>query len=82
MGANQISEIAQKAGISLFWGCNDENIVSITAALHTAYSCKNTKYLDLDGSFDIEDPYFTGGFSIKSGYMYPNELPGLGIKYL
>lgn len=79
-GARQISEIAQKAGITLFWGCNDENIVSITAALHAAYSCENTKYLDLDGSFDIEDPFFDGGFTIKDGFMYPNGLPGLGIK--
>ena len=80
-GARQISEIAQKSGIFLFWGCNDENIVSISAALHAAYSCENTKYLDLDGSFDIEDPFFDGGFTIKRGYMYPNELPGLGIKF-
>ncbi|MBP6238863.1 MAG: dipeptide epimerase [Saprospiraceae bacterium] len=80
-GARQISEIAQKSGISLFWGCNDENIVSISAALHAAYSCENTKYLDLDGSLDIKDPFFEGGFTIKSGYMYPNELPGLGIKF-
>ncbi|MBK8053905.1 MAG: dipeptide epimerase [Saprospiraceae bacterium] len=81
MGARQISEIALKSGISLFWGCNDENIVSITAAMHAAYSCKNTKYLDLDGSLDIEDPFFLGGFTIIDGYMYPNDLPGLGINH-
>jgi len=78
-GARQIAEIALKTGISLFWGCNDENIVSITAALHAAYSCVNTKYLDLDGSFDIDDPFFEGGFILKDGYMYPSNLPGLGI---
>lgn len=81
-GALQIAKMAQKSDISLFWGCNDENVVSITAALHAAYSCANTRYLDLDGSFDIEDPFFDGGFTIRDGFMYPNGLPGLGIKKL
>ncbi len=79
LGARQIAEIARNAGISLFWGCNDENMISITAALHAAYTCANTRYLDLDGSFDINDPFFKGGFILKDGYMFPNELPGLGV---
>lgn len=79
LGARQIAEIAHNAGISLFWGCNDENMISITAALHAAYTCANTRYLDLDGSFDINDPFFKGGFILKDGYMFPNELPGLGV---
>jgi L-alanine-DL-glutamate epimerase-like enolase superfamily enzyme len=52
-GGREIATIAKNAGIDLFWGCNDESIVSITAALHAAYSCSNTKYLDLDGQFSI-----------------------------
>src|SRR4029079_17005876 len=51
--ARDIASIAKYARINLFWGCNDESIISITAALHAAYSCSNTKYLDLDGSFDL-----------------------------
>ena len=55
---------------------------AITSGRVRAYSYENTKYLDLDGSLDTEDPYFAGGFTIKNGYMYPNELHGLGIKHL
>lgn len=79
-GAREIAVIAAIAGIDLFWGCNDESIVSITAALHVAYSCSNTKYLDLDGSFDLASDLVTGGFILKDGYLYCNDLPGLGIK--
>lgn len=76
--AKEIATIAKHAGINLFWGCNDESIISITAALHAAYSCSNTKYIDLDGSFDISKDVVEGGFVLKDGYMYPNGLPGLG----
>jgi len=78
--AREIAVVAKNAGIDLFWGCNDESIVSITAALHAAYSCANTKYLDLDGSFDLAKELVEGGFELKDGYMYPNGLPGLGFK--
>lgn len=79
-GAKEIAVIAKNAGIDLFWGCNDESIVSITAALHAAYSCSNTKYLDLDGSFDLSKDLVEGGFTLKDGCMITNGLPGLGIK--
>ena len=81
-GAKEIAVIAKNAGIQLFWGCNDESIVSITAALHAAYSCTNTKYLDLDGSFDLSKDLVEGGFTLEDGYMIPNGLPGLGVSKL
>lgn len=80
-GALQIASIARPAGIELFWGCNDESIVSITAALHAAFACPHTKYLDLDGSLDLAEDVVRGGFSIKDGYMFPNEKPGLGLEW-
>jgi L-alanine-DL-glutamate epimerase-like enolase superfamily enzyme len=80
MGAKAIAGIAANAGIDLFWGCNDESIISITAALHCAYSCNNTKWLDLDGSFDIAKDLVEGGFQLKDGYMHPLGLPGLGLQ--
>lgn len=78
--AKEISIIANHAGIDLFWGCNDESIASITAALHVAYSCSNTKYIDLDGSFDLSRDFVTGGFILKDGIMHCTDEPGLGIK--
>lgn len=81
-GAREIAMIAANAGIDLFWGCNDESLGSIAAALHTAYSCSNTKYLDLDGSFDLSRDFVTGGFILKDGNLYCSEEPGLGLKKL
>lgn len=78
-GAKQIANIAEQAQIDLFWGCNDESIVSITAALHIAYACPNTKYIDLDGSFDLAEDIVNGGFELKEGCMYINDRPGFGF---
>jgi L-alanine-DL-glutamate epimerase-like enolase superfamily enzyme len=82
MGAMEIATIAKNANINLFWGCNDESIISITAALHAAYCCSNTKYIDLDGSFDLAEDLVTGGFELKDGYMHINSQPGFGVSKL
>ena len=76
----KIADIAAQEGVDLFWGCNDESIVSITAALHAAFSCSNTKYIDLDGSLDLGRDEVKGGFILKDGYMYCSEKPGLGVE--
>jgi len=78
-GAFDIANIANAAGIDLFWGCFDESIISITAALHAAFACKNTKYLDLDGSLDLAIDIVEGGFSIQNGEMSIVEGPGFGF---
>ncbi len=78
-GAQQIAQIAKSHDIELMWGCNDESRLSIAAAMHLAYSCGNTKYLDLDGSFDLARDPASGGFEVKNGKLIPLEKPGLGI---
>lgn len=81
-GALGISNIAKNADIDLFWGCNDESIISITAALHVAYACPNTRYIDLDGSLDLAEDLVKGGFEIVDGIMNINEAPGFGFSLL
>jgi L-alanine-DL-glutamate epimerase-like enolase superfamily enzyme len=78
----KIADVALHEGVDLFWGCNDESIVSITAALHTAFACSNTKYIDLDGSLDLARDVVKGGFILKDGYMYCSDKPGLGVERL
>lgn len=78
--ALKIADIAALEGVDLFWGCNEESIVSITAALHAAFACKNTKYIDLDGSLDLGKDVVKGGFILKDGVMYCNDKPGLGVE--
>jgi len=78
--ALKIADIALHEDIDLFWGCNDESIVSITAALHAAFACANTKYIDLDGSLDLARDVVKGGFILKDGYMTCSDKPGLGVE--
>jgi L-alanine-DL-glutamate epimerase-like enolase superfamily enzyme len=78
--ALKIADIAESENVDLFWGCNDESIVSITAALHCAFACSKTKYIDLDGSLDLAQDIVKGGFILKDGYMSCSDLPGLGVK--
>ena len=62
------------------WGCMDESIISISAALHAAMACNATKYIDLDGSFDLAKDLVFGGFNLKDGKMFINDTPGIGVK--
>lgn len=78
--ALKIADIASLEGVDLFWGCNEESIVSITAGLHAAFACANTKYIDLDGSLDLGRDVVKGGFVLKDGVMYCNDKPGLGVE--
>lgn len=80
--AKEIACIAENAGIELMWGCNDESIVSIAAALHAAFSSAATKYIDLDGSLDLASDVVRGGFILENGIMRPNDAPGLGVELL
>lgn len=80
--ALKIADIGLHAGIELFWGCNDESIVSITAGLHAAFACSNTRYIDLDGSLDLARDVVQGGFILKDGVMSCSDHPGLGVELI
>ncbi|MEN8227030.1 MAG: dipeptide epimerase [Bacteroidota bacterium] len=80
--ALQIAEIANLAKIDLMWGCMDESIISISAALHAALASPATRYLDLDGSLDLARDLVSGGFILKNGSLSVNETPGLGCTLL
>ena len=76
-----MAQIAEAAGLDLMWGCNDESAISIAAALHTAYACPTTRYLDLDGSFDLASDPASGGFVVEEGYLQIPDAPGLGVDF-
>ncbi len=80
--AFRIAAVADPAGAALFWGCNDESIVSITAALHAAFACQHTRYIDLDGSFDLAEDLVEGGFVVTDGMMSLAPGAGLALKRL
>lgn len=64
---------------SIMWGCVDESVISITAALHLAYATTTTKYLDLDGHLGLDD-LAQGGLEILAGGMLAlNDESGLGV---
>jgi L-alanine-DL-glutamate epimerase-like enolase superfamily enzyme len=77
--AVRIAHLAEGAGIELMWGCNDESRISIGAALHVALASPATRYLDLDGSFDLARDLAAGGFALEAGCLRPAPGPGLGI---
>ena len=78
--AREIATVAKTANIDLMWGCNDESIISIAAALHLALATPHTKYLDLDGSFDLARDVVSGGFVLQDGRLSVTDAPGLGVK--
>jgi L-alanine-DL-glutamate epimerase-like enolase superfamily enzyme len=62
------------------WGCSDESRLSIAAALHTAFACPATRYLDLDGHLDLASDPARGGFLLEDGLLRLTEAPGLGVE--
>ena len=80
--ARAIAAIAEAGGVHLMWGCMDESCISIAAALHAALSTPATRYLDLDGSFDLARDVAQGGFVVQGGVMRPAGGPGLGVRLL
>lgn len=78
----RIASLAEAADMELMWGCMDESIISISAALHAAFASPATRYLDLDGSLDLARDVVTGGFVLEGGCMRTTEAPGLGVKPL
>lgn len=80
--ARRMAHLAEGAGISLMWGCNDESRISIAAALHGALASPATRYLDLDGSFDLASDVVAGGFELVDGRLRPGEGAGLGLRPL
>jgi L-alanine-DL-glutamate epimerase-like enolase superfamily enzyme len=78
--ARAIAAIAEAGGIHLMWGCMDESCISIAAALHAALASPATRYLDLDGSFDLARDVAEGGFTVEAGVMRPTAGPGLGVR--
>ena len=80
--AQRIANFAHAAGIGLMWGCNDESRVSIAAALHVAFAAPATRYLDLDGSFDLARDLASGGFVLDRGLLRTTDAPGLGASWI
>ena len=80
--ARRIADLADIAGVMLMWGCMDESIISISAALHAALASPATRYLDLDGSLDLARDVVSGGFVLEDGIMRTTNTAGLGLKRL
>jgi L-alanine-DL-glutamate epimerase-like enolase superfamily enzyme len=75
-----IARIGEARGVDLMWGCMDESVIGISAALHAALACPATRYLDLDGSFDLARDPARGGFALSGGVMRTLDRPGLGVE--
>jgi len=74
-----IAELARLGEMDLMWGCMDESVISIAAAIHVALACPRTRFLDLDGSFDLAGDPATGGFRVIDGRLLLTEGVGLGV---
>lgn len=77
--ALELAALCHQHDRALMWGCNDESVLSIAAALHAALAAPATRYLDLDGSLDLAADPFTGGFALHGDLMSTLALPGLGV---
>ncbi len=75
-----MADLAAAAGKQIMWGCMDESRISIAAALHVAYACPATRFLDLDGHLDLAADPARGGFMLQDGQLHLLDAPGLGVE--
>jgi len=80
--ALRLAARAKEAGIGLMWGCMDESVVGIAAALHSAYAASATRFLDLDGSFDLAEDFARGGFELVGDRLRTLPEHGLGARLI
>jgi L-alanine-DL-glutamate epimerase-like enolase superfamily enzyme len=78
--AQRIATLAELSALELMWGCMDESLISISAALHLALASPATRYLDLDGSLDLARDPAEGGFVLEDGLMRTTDEPGIGAR--
>ena len=76
----RIAAMAETAGVALMWGCMDESVIGIAAALHAALASPATRYLDLDGHLDLARDLASGGVVLRDGHLSTSSAPGLGLE--
>ena len=77
-GAVRLAAYAEAAGIDLMWAARTR------ADRHrrrpaVALASPRTRYLDLDGSFDLARDVVDGGFVLADGVLRTTGAPGLGV---
>lgn len=78
--ALQVNSVARSAGLEVMVGCMDESAFAIAAGLHFALARPNVEYADLDGHIGLIGDPAPNALTLRDGFLYPTDLPGIGCE--
>ena len=78
--ARKVAAMAEQFGVATAWhGPGDVSPVGHAANLHLDIACPNFGIQEWSGFPEPVQEVFPGCPTVRKGYMYPNDQPGLGI---
>jgi len=78
--ARKVAAFGELFGVRTAWhGPGDVSPVGHAANLHLDLVCPNFGVQEFSGFTEAEQEVFPGCPEVRAGYLYPNDLPGLGV---
>lgn len=80
--AIKLAHAANQFGVSIVWhGPSDMTPIGVAVNMHLGMNLTNVVLQEYEELDDVTATIFPGALKVDNGYIYPSELPGIGISF-